>query len=89
MSPRFKFVLARAAVVSAGLLAVKVSPWTRDPPANLQQAKPVAAVVQQLRMAMEEHYLQAQPFPASVEQLELPPHPRSRASRPGPLVRPA
>lgn len=83
MSPRFKFVLASGVVVSAGLLAVMVSPWTRDPPeslslmspASLRQSEARAPVVQRLQLAMAEHYSVWRSFPATVEQLELPTRP--------------
>lgn len=75
MSPRSRFVLTGIAVVSAGLLVIVNSPWKRDSPASPQQAIALAPVVQQLRSAMTEHYLERRSFPATVEQLELPPIP--------------
>ncbi len=75
MSPRSKFVLTGIAVVSAGLLAIVASPSKRDSPASLQQAIALAPVVQQLRIAMTQHYQERRSFPAAVEELELSPVP--------------
>ena len=75
MAPRSKFVLTGIAVVSAGLLAIVASPSKRDSPASLQQAIALAPVVQQLRIAMTQHYQERRSFPAAVEELELSPVP--------------